>query len=580
MKKQLLLTALFVLSIGLTKAQVGINTSTPQGALEITSDTMGLVVPRVTSVDNVNNGIGGDAVDGTILYNQSLNAFMFRVENKWLKLGVTAAGLADFTRYFQNYTYAKASNTDANDYFGYSVSISSDGNTLAVGTYGEGSNATGIDGDQSDNSAYQSGAVYIFTRSGSVWSQQAYIKASNTDAYDWFGFSVSISSDGNTLAVGAIKEGSNATGINGDQSDNSAGGSGAVYIFTRSGSVWSQQAYIKASNTDANDQFGWSVSISSDGNTLAVGTYTEDSNAAGINGDQSNNSASQSGAVYIFTRSGSVWSQQAYIKASNTDANDYFGKSVLINNDGNTLAVGASGEGSNATGINGDQSNNSAGGSGAVYIFTRSGSVWTQQDYIKASNTEANDYFGRSVSINNDGNTLVIGASGEGSNATGINGDQSDNSAGGSGAVYIFTRSGSVWSQQAYVKASNTDAWDSFGRSVSISSDGNTLAVGTGNEDSNAAGINGDQSNNSASQSGAVYIFIRSGSVWTQQDYIKASNTGGSDHFGNSVSISNDGNTIVVGATSEDSYATGINGVQSDNSAQNSGAAYIIKLDY
>ena len=120
----------------------------------------------------------------------------------------------------------KASNTVTRDYFGFSVSLS--GDTLAVGAYIESSNATGVNGNQSDNSATRSGAVYIFTRSGTTWSQQAYLKASNTGAGDYFGHSVSLSGD--TLAVGAKSEASSATGINGDQKDNGAGSSGAVYV--------------------------------------------------------------------------------------------------------------------------------------------------------------------------------------------------------------------------------------------------------------------------------------------------------------------------------------------------------------
>jgi hypothetical protein len=474
--------------------------------------------------------------------------------------------------------YIKASNTGASDRVGNSVALSSDGGTLAVAAYYEASNATGINGNQADNSATESGAVYVFTRTGSVWSQQAYVKASNTGANDRFGSSVALSSDGGTLAVGACREASNATGINGNQADNSASYAGAVYVFTRSGSVWSQQAFVKASNTGANDQFGSSVALSSDGGTLAVGAPGEDSSATGINGSQSDNSATDSGAVYVFTRAGSVWSQQAYLKASNTGASDRFGSSVAISSDGGTLAVGAYYEDSNATGINGNQADNSATESGAVYVFTRSGSVWSQQAFVKASNTGASDQFGSSVALSDDGGTFAVGAPAEASNATGINGNQADNSAIDSGAVYVFTRSGSVWSQQAFVKASNTGgANEHFGASVALSSDGGTLAVGAHGEDSNATGINGNQADNSASYAGAVYVFTRSGSVWSQQAFVKASNTGAYDSFGVSVALSGDGGTLAVGASREASNATGINGNQADNSASYAGAVYVFR---
>jgi len=462
--------------------------------------------------------------------------------------------------------YLKASNTGLGDELGYSVAIS--GDALVVGAYREDSSATGINGDQADNSAADSGAVYVFTRSGDTWSQQAYLKASNTEADDWFGWSVAISGD--TLVVGAPREGSNATGINGDQADNSADGSGAAYVFTRSGGTWSQQAYLKASNTGAGDEFGHSVAIS--GDTLVVGARGEDSIATGVNGDQADTSAGNFGAAYVFTRSGSTWSQQAYLKASNTGASDDFGWSVAIS--GDTLVVGAHREDSSATGVDGNQADNNALNSGAAYVFTRSGSTWSQQAYLKASNTGEFDGFASSVAISGD--TLVVGAFGEGSGATGVNGDQADDSAESSGAAYVFTRSGSTWSQQAYLKASNNSAVSAtftFGSSVAIS--GDTLVVGAPGEGSSATGINGDQADTSAGNSGAAYVFTRSGSTWSQQAYLKASNTGAIDRFGESVAFS--GDTLVVGAHGEGSNATGVNGDQSDNSAEAAGAVYVFR---
>ena len=326
-----------------------------------------------------------------------------------------------------------------------------------------------------------------------------------------------------------------------------------------------------------NDNFGSSVALS--GDTLVVGATGEDSNATGVNGNQTDNSAGRSGAVYLFTRSGTTWTQQAYLKASNTGVNDNFGSSVALS--GDTLVVGATGEDSNATGVNGNQTDNSAGRSGAVYLFTRSGTTWTQQAYLKASNTGAGDYFGTSVALSGD--TLAVGAHEEDSNATGVNGNQTDNGEGDSGAVYLFTRSGTTWSQQAYLKASNTSVEDYFGRSVALS--GDRLAVGANRENSNATGVNGNQADNSAPESGAVYLFTRSGTTWTQQAYLKASNTDGhraefsrvvGDQFGNSVALS--GDTLAVGAHEEDSSATGINGNQSGNGAENSGAVYVRRI--
>jgi hypothetical protein len=401
-------------------------------------------------------------------------------------------------------------------------------------------------------------------------AQQAYLKASNTDELDYFGYSVAVSGD--TVVVATPYEDSSATGIDGNQTDNSATDSGAAYVFVRNGTTWSQQGYLKASNTAADDLFGNSVAVSSD--TIVVGAHGEDSIATGVNGNQADNSASVSGAAYVFVRSGGVWSQQAYLKASNTEAGDVFGYKVALS--GDTIVVGAAGEDSSATGVNGNQANNSADASGAAYVFVRNGGVWSQQAYLKASNTGINDHFGSSVAVWDD--TVVIGALFEDSGATGVNGNQADNSASASGAAYVFVRSGTTWSQQAYLKASNTGADDWFGYSVDVS--GNTVVVGAFHEDSSATGVNGNQLNNSAVDSGAAYIFARSPGapgVWSQQAYLKASNTGGGgpdgDFFGTTVAVS--GDIVIVGANQEDSSATGVNGNQADNSAFNSGAAYV-----
>jgi len=459
--------------------------------------------------------------------------------------------------------YGKASNTGAGDGFGNAISLS--GDTLAVGARDEDSAAAGINGNQADNTASSAGAVYVFVRSGTTWTQQAYLKASNTGAGDSFGFAVSLSGD--TLAVGAKFEASAATGVNGNQADNTASFAGAVYVFVRSGTTWTQQAYLKASNTGAGDSFGHAVSLS--GDTLAVGAPGESSAAVGVNGNQANNAAASAGAVYVFARAGTTWTQQAYLKASNTGADDGFGSSVSLS--GDSLAVGAPGEASAATGINGNQADNTVFQAGAIYAFVRTGTTWTQQAYLKASNTGTGDLFGRSVSLSGD--TLAVGAPGESSAATGVDGNQADNSASAAGAIYVFARTGTTWTQQAYLKASNTGANDSFGSSVSLS--GDALAVGARFEASAAVGANGNQADNAASGAGAGYLFVRTGTAWTQQTYLKAPNTGASDEFGSSVSLSDD--TLAVGAPGEASAATGIGGNQADNAASNAGAVYLFR---
>ena len=259
----------------------------------------------------------------------------------------------------------------------------------------------GVNGDQTDNSAPKAGAVYVFTRdrggldaaglsqslkcraacsdtllhsraTRSLWElrlkpvmRRASMAIRSNECADTpepsmcsrgplgSGLSRPISKpripmlgtdlgrasalDGDTLVVGARFEASTATGINGDQTDNSAPNAGAVYVFTRTAGVWTQQAYLKASNAGANQNFGGTLAIA--GDLLAVGARLEDSDATGINGDQGNSNAPDSGAVYVFATSGGVWTQKAYLKASNTNAGDQFGDAVALS--GSSLAVGA-----------------------------------------------------------------------------------------------------------------------------------------------------------------------------------------------------------------------------------------------
>lgn len=471
--------------------------------------------------------------------------------------------------------YFKASNTQASDAFGFSVALSADGRTLAVGAPGEDSGHGGIDGNQNDNSANGSGAVYLFAREASGWAQQAYIKASNPRAWHAFGFAVALSGDGNTLVVGSPGESSSADGINGNQNDNSASDAGAVYAFVRSGSAWSQQAYIKASNSGAGDNFGETLALSRDGNTLAVGAAWEDSSAVGIGGDQSNEGRMNSGSTYVFSRSGSAWSQQAYIKAPNPDVGDNFGHATALSASGDMLAVGAIGENSNATGINGNQGSNSAHEAGAVYVLTRSGSTWSHRDYIKASNTTSGMVFGYALALSEDGSRLASGAPFEDGGASGINGNQADTSANNAGAAYVFARNGSGWSQQAYIKASNPQPNFLFGMALAMSGDGNTLAVGSPAEGSSTVGIN-SVADVAAPSAGAGYVFRQLDGAWSQRSYVKAPNTDAGDDLGTSLALSADGNTLAINAAEgERSNATGINGNQTDNSLLRAGAVYL-----
>jgi hypothetical protein len=313
-------------------------------------------------------------------------------------------------------------------------------------------------------------------------------------------------------------------------------------------------AYLKASNVDTGDTFGDAIAISADGSTLAVGAPLERSSSSGINGDQVNDDTRTAGAAYVFVRDGNAWTQQAYIKASNTGPLWAFGASLTLSADGNTLAVGAPGESRPSSGINGDEETGEADGAGAVYVFVRDGAEWQQQAYVKASNTGERDDFGRAVALSADGNTMAVGATGEDSASTGIGGFQEGSETVDSGAVYVFARAGSTWTQNAYVKASNTGLGDHFGSAVALSGDGNTLAVGAPEEDSGSTGVAGSQQNDDALDSGAVYVFWRNNNVWKQQVYVKASDSNPNAQVGVSLSLSSDGNTLAIGSWGEAAY--------------------------
>lgn len=562
--------------------------------------------------------------------------------------------------------YLKASNTDANDWFGWSLALSDDGTTLAVGAPAEDSRATGVNGDQADNSSRASGAVYVFVKQDGLWAQQAYIKASNTEQptedvtqylpNDRFGYRVALSADGNRLIVSAYNEDSGAAGVNCDQGNflttmsTSSESSkvvhadinvGAVYVFTRNtNNEWAQEAYVKPSNTWAGTNFGHSIAVSGDGNTLVVSMPTEVLNLTGVQATSSESSvcvpanqvpssisstsssssssssvstsstsstssailANGSGAVYIYERSDEgQWTQQFYVKASNTDAGDAFGASVALSRDGSTLAVGATGEDSASTGINGAQTNgtfayrapsayvasNYPYNAGAVYVFRRADSGWAQQAYVKPGNVMPNQAFGVSVSLSDNGDRLAVGAPGDASRSTGVNGDAANyemvNAAHdgswagitGYGAAYIFDFNGSSWAQAAYVKASNASADDNFGMNVSLSADGAALAVATSAEQSLAKGINGSQTERSGSTVGAVYVYRLDAGNWAQTSYVKPSNTRAGHRFGSSLSLSEDGKSMAVGTHRDASAATGIGGDQEDTSTPSAGAVYI-----
>jgi hypothetical protein len=320
---------------------------------------------------------------------------------------------------------------------------------------------------------------------------EAKLEASDAQLSDWFGNSVSISDDGNTIVIGAYQE------------DDTATGAGSAYIYTRSGTTWTQIQKIQASDAENSDEFGTSVKISGDGNTMIIGADKEDTNG------------NWAGSAYIFTKSGSTWSEQDKIQPTDSTTEQFFGKSVSISDDGNTAIIGAPGQST---------------GPAAAYIFTRSGTTWSQEAKISSPVDPTASYFGGSVDISDDGNTAIIGYSLEDTTA-GVD----------AGAAYIYTRSGSTWSQEAKLESDDAEASDMFGVAVSISGDGNTVVVGATGEDT-------AWDNSTQAGAGAAYVFARSGSTWSQEGKLQGNIVQTNTSFGHSVSISDDGNTVIVGA--------------------------------
>ncbi|NQW16907.1 MAG: alpha/beta fold hydrolase [Chloroflexi bacterium] len=341
---------------------------------------------------------------------------------------------------------------------GFGTATAIDGDTLVVGAP-----ATKVDG-------IRTGLVHVFVRSGATWSQQAVLAADDGEN-DNFGGSVSISGD--RVVVGAT-------------------GKEAAYVFVRSGTSWSQQAKLIAADGAG---FGGSVSIS--GDTLAVGAKWT---TVGGNSTQ--------GSVYVFAGNGASWTQQAKIVASDGAANDEFGSAIAIS--GETIVVGVPND---AVGTNAYQ--------GSAYVFLRSEGVWSQQAHLIAADGEEFDEFGNSVSL--DGDTIVVG---DPRDDIGSNVNQ--------GSAYVFARSGTDWSQQAHLTATDGEALDGFATSVSVSGD---MAV---------VGFQSDHVG-STLRTGSAYVFGRSGDSWSPQARLTPSGGNEGDRFGSAASISS--STAVVTAT-------------------------------
>jgi FG-GAP repeat len=347
---------------------------------------------------------------------------------------------------------------------GESVAVSADGNTAIVG------------GLEDNNGA---GAAWVFTNGGGAWTQQGakLVGAGAVGPYGaQQGYSVALSADGNTAIVGGYGD------------DN---GTGAAWVFTRSGGVWTQQTKLVGTGAVGGSNQGASVALSGDGNTAIIGGISDNSNI---------------GAAWVFTNGGGAWTQQgAKLVGTGAVGGAEQGFSVSLSADGNTAIVG------------GLADNNRI---GAAWVFTRSDSVWNQQTKLVGTGAEDQSRQGVSVALSNDGNTAIVGGYSDKSNI---------------GAAWVFTRSSGVWTQQGTkLVGAGAVGGAEQGMSVALSADGNTVIVGG----------NGDNSN-----IGAAWIFTRSGGVWNQQGakLVGTDAVGNPTYQGASVALSGDGNTAIIG---------------------------------
>ena len=339
-----------------------------------------------------------------------------------------------------------------------------------------------------------------------VYTRMSYLsgdKLNYHEAGDYFGYSVSLSGDGKVAAVAAPWD------------DDGGANSGAAFVFVQNSmGEWNKVQKLRASDGVANDYFGSGgvtyihlrgISVSGDGSIIVVGANYAHAPAA------------DSGAAYIFEKTGSTWTQFQKIVASDGAASDYFGSSVCVSRDGSTIAIGTPYD-----------DDNSAEASGSVYMFEKVGGNWTQVQKLTAGDPIVDAHLSSSgVQLTDDGTTLLVGA-----HAPSVE------------AAYIFDKAANgTWSQTQKIQASNTESGDQFASSIDISGDGTVICCGAINEDTGAT------------NKGAAYIFVKSAAgAWSQTEtqFIQASDGTTSDSFGLGVSVSQNGDRILVGSHLDD----------------------------
>ncbi|HKU38910.1 MAG TPA: cadherin-like beta sandwich domain-containing protein [Polyangiales bacterium] len=415
--------------------------------------------------------------------------------------------------------YIKASNPSEGDNFGASIAMS--GDTLVVGSIGESSAATKVDGDQADNSASGAGAAYVFVQRGNQWEQQAYLKASDAAANDHFGSRVAI--EGDTIVIGKVVGSSDQT------LTRSVDRPGAAYIFTRSAGKWSQLARLLSPDSAVGDRFGHGVAIN--GDTIAIGAPSD-------GGD---------GSTFLFSRDGKY---QQKLKAMPGASGAAFGYNVALSND--TLLVAAA------------LDSRPVDSGGSAYVYVRSAAGWQLQQRLVPDPPSANATFGYGLAV--FGDRVLIGAPRVLSIINAVVTTEP-------GEVFAFQRTAGTWTQTQMLRGLLPRVNDGFGASIAMAE--NTALIGACNDASGARSLNGDASRADAGYAGAAYLFALENDRWKSRTYLKASNADALDSFGYATALS--GDTAVVSANWEASKAAGINGNADDDSSRLSGAVYVFQ---
>lgn len=446
-------------------------------------------------------------------------------------------------------------------YYG-TLALSADGSTLAVATENDlgGEALTGSDAE----TRFQQGspAVYVYHKSENDWERTAKI-GNLSHAVS----SLKLSDDGERLAIGMASEGGGSTGVNGDESNQSAPMSGAVYVY-RFNDTWQKEAYLKASNAESYDRFGGELAFSSDGTTLAVSAEGERSASAGVNGDETNDEDMYSqGAAYLFYYNEDTWTQQAYIKATDNEARlrpTGFGSAMDFANDGSTLAVSATGWVYSGSG------DDAVVRYSAVYLYDKDDEdQWQTGAKVVSPDPVLGSKFGSSVALSSDGSVLAVG---ESHRFMPAHGPFAHPELEGQGKVHLFE--GEQWNLQATLIPESGIKANQFGHSVALTDSGDHLVVCAPVDSSDSVALEPDTGVEALEESGSAYVFTRQGDAWQQTAFINSPNPDAGDRFCGSMGMSATGGMLAVGATGEDGSATDIGG-EFDNNAEDSGAVYL-----